>query len=194
MKNVAKYLVKINSSKLSRQAVYDPWQPHYLHRSYQESKDLIDAPTRIILEELLNKFNKIEQNKLVKSVIHADFMRNNLLKNTKGDYCLLDFGVVNAGPRISDLAVFLAGFCMNPYDSLEKNRLAYQTGFLAYDQEINLTDYEKEHLGTMVQAAYACFHLPALYEKMIENNQTEENDYWIQLGQAGLLMTKKMGL
>jgi len=194
IKNVAKYLVKINSSKLERQPVYDPWQPHYLDRSYLESKDLINVSKRGLLEELLYKFSKIDQTKLVKSVIHADFMRNNLLKNTKGDYCLLDFGVVNAGPRLSDLAVFLAGFCMNPYDSLEKNSLCYQTGLTAYDREINLTDYEKEHLGTMVQAAYACFYLPALYEKKIEDNQTEENNYWIQLGKAGLLMTKKMGL
>jgi len=194
MKAVAKYLVKINQSKLKRQPIYDPWQPHYLDRSHQESESLIKEPTKKLVEEVLEKFNKIDQKQLPKSVIHADFMRNNLLKNNQGEYCLLDFGVVNAGPRLSDLAVFLAGFCMDSDDSLVKNRMAYQTGLAAYDQGIDLTDYEKEHLGTMVQAAYACFYLPALYEKMVENNQTEENDYWIRLGEAGLIMTKEMEL
>lgn len=194
IKVVAKYLAKINNSKLQRQPVYDPWQPHYLDRSFQESLALLTGPTKELVEELLEKFNKIDQKLLTKSVIHADFMRNNLLKNTKGKYCLLDFGVVNAGPRLSDLAVFLAGFCMNPGDSLAKNRLAYEAGLAAYDQDINLSDFEKKHLGTMVRAAYACFYLPGLHEKMIENNQTKENDYWIKIGEAGLIMTKAMGL
>lgn len=191
--SVAKFLAKINQSKLERQAVYDPWQPHYLSRSYQESCNLLKEPAKSLVENLLSKFAQIDQTKLPRSVIHADFMRNNLLKNSHGQYCLLDFGVVNAGPRISDLAVFLAGFCMDAKDSLEKNLSAYQTGLAAYDRAAHLTEYEEQHLGTMVKAAYACFHLPALYEKMVENNQTAENDYWIWLGEAGLTMVEKMG-
>lgn len=194
IKTVAQYLIKINSSKLKRQAIYDPWQPHYLKRSYKESADLLKEPAKNLIEDLLEKFEQIDQKKLPRSVIHADFMRNNLLKNSQGAYCLLDFGVVNAGPRLSDLAVFLAGFCMNPKDSLEKNRLSYDAGLTAYNQGIHLSDYEKKHLKTMVKAAYACFHLPALYEKIVENNQTKENDYWIWLGEAGLVMIRDMDL
>ncbi|KUK79860.1 MAG: homoserine kinase [Microgenomates bacterium 39_7] len=194
IRTVAKYLAIINSSKLVRQPVYDPWQPHYLMRSYEESVDILKEPAKSLIDDILHKFKNIDQEKLPTSVIHADFMRNNLLKNTQGKYCLLDFGVVNAGPRISDLAVFLAGFCMDPNDALDKNRLAYEAGLAAYDQAIHLSDYEKKHLGTMVDAAYACFHLPALYEKIVEDNQTEENEYWVQMGEAGLVMTKKMGL
>jgi Ser/Thr protein kinase RdoA (MazF antagonist) len=194
IKTVAKYLAKINNSKLERQPAYDPWQPHYFLRSYKESADLLKEPAKSLIQDLLENFKKIDQKKLPKSVIHADFMRNNLLKNNRGQYCLLDFGVVNFGPRITDLAVFLAGFCMNPYDSLEKNRLAYQAGLTAYDQEIHLTAYEKTHLVTMVQAAYACFYMPALYEKMLENNQTAENDYWIGVGETGLIMIQQLEL
>lgn len=194
IKTVAKYLAKINSSKLKRQSAYDPWQPHYFLQSYKESANLLKEPAKSLIKDLLKDFAKIDQKKLPKTVIHADFMRNNLLKNTQGKYCLLDFGVVNAGPRISDLAVFLAGFCMEPKDALDKNRLAYEAGLVSYDQAMHLSDYEKNHLGTMVKAAYACFHLPALYEKMVENNLTEENDYWIKVGEAGLVMAKKMSL
>lgn len=194
MQTIAKYLVKINNSKLQRQPVYDPWQPHYLDRSYDEAEALLAGPTKILVEEVLKKFNQIDQQQLPIAVIHADFMRNNILKNDQGEYCLLDFGVVNSGPRISDLAVFLAGFCMDPEESLANNRLAYQTGLAAYEQVIKLTDYERQHLGTMVRAAYACYYLPALVEKMVEENLTEENDYWIRLGEAGLAMTKELGL
>lgn len=191
---IAKILTKINSSKMIRRPMYDPWQPQFFMEEYHENEGLLEDANKKLLEEVVVKYQQIDLNKLPRAPIHADFMRNNLLRNKKGDYCVLDFGVVNLAPRIADLAVFLAGFCLDPEISLAENKLAYQTGLEEYSKYIALTDYEKEHLATMVQAAYGLFHIAATHEKKIEHNLTAENDYWIDLGMAGLKLTKEMGL
>lgn len=194
IKVIAKILTIINSSKLIREPMYDPWQPQFFLEEYAENKKYL-APSNIeLIDEVVAKYKQIEISSLPKSIIHADFMRNNILKNSKGEYCVLDYGVVNYAPRLSEVGVFLAGFCLDPEISLEENKVAYQTGLDEYTNHLALTPDELAHVGTMTRAAYALFHIAASHEKFVENNQTEENEYWISLGIAGLKLTKVMGL
>jgi len=194
IKVIAKILTIINSSKLQRKPMHDPWQPQFFLEEYNENKKYLTSSNIELIEDVVTKYKQIEIPNLPKSIIHADFMRNNILKNTRGEYCVLDYGVVNYAPRLSEVGVFLAGFCLDPEISLEKNKVAYQTGLDAYLKYLELTPYELRHVGTMTRAAYALFHIAASHEKFVEDNQTEENEYWISLGIAGLNLTKEMGL
>jgi Ser/Thr protein kinase RdoA (MazF antagonist) len=187
-------LTKINSSNMKREPMYDPWQPQFLLEEYTENVGLLTEHNKQLVEELLVQYKQIDLNKLPKSLIHADFMCNNILKNEYNEYRLLDFGVVNYAPRLVDLAVFLAGFCINPNKSFEYNQEAYKTGLEEYNTYLPLTALEMSHVGTMTRAAYAIFHIAATHDKIVEKNKIEENDYWIKLGTAGLELTKKMGL
>lgn len=195
IKDVAKILTKIATAKMVRQPMYDPWEPQYFIQEYNENAKLLLAEDKKLVDEVYQEYQELDIEKLQKSIIHADFMKNNLLINEKNEYCVLDFGVVNFGPRIADLAVFLAGYCLDPeFLSLEENQTAYKTGLDEYTKYIELTDYEKKFLGTMVKASFALFHIAATHEKKVEDNQTEENEYWINLGRLGLQLTQKMSL
>lgn len=191
---IAKILTIINSSKLVRESMYDPWQPQFFLEEYQANAQYLSPANTKLIEAVAQKFRQIDLSHLPKSIIHADFMRNNILKNSAGEYCVLDYGVVNFAPRLADVGVFLAGFCLDPEISVEKNQVAYQTGLETYLQYLPLTPYELDHIGTMTSAAYALFHIAATHEKFVENNQTEENDYWISLGISGLELTRQLGL
>jgi Ser/Thr protein kinase RdoA (MazF antagonist) len=194
VKVVARMLTKINSSKMVREPMYDPWEPQFLLKEYEENVTLLTEENKTLIGEVLEKFKRIDLHTLPKSPIHADFMCNNILKNENNEYRLLDFGVVNYAPRIVDVAVFLAGFCLNPQKPLEYNLLAYKTGLDEYNTYLPLTPLEMTHIGTMTRAAYAIFHIAATHDKIVEKSKIEENDYWIKLGTAGLELTKKMGL
>jgi len=194
IKVIARILSIINSSKMKRKSVYDPWQPQFFLEEYKENVGLLKKSDKKLVDEVLAKYKQMDLKKLPKSIIHADFMRNNLLKSVEGKYCVLDFGVLNYAPRLADVGVFLAGFCLDPEVSIEKNLLAYKTGLDEYLKHTQLTNYEKTHVGTMTRASYALFHMAATHEKIVEHNKTKENDYWIALGRAGLKLTKKIGL
>lgn len=194
IKVVAKILTIINSSKMKRQSMHDPWQPQFFLEEYKENYELLEESNILLIEEVAKNYRQMNLDKLPKSIIHADFMRNNLLKNKQGAYCVLDYGVVNYAPRLADVGVFLAGFCLDPEVSLKENKIAYQTGLNEYTKHLELTPYELAHIWTMTRAAYALFHIAATHEKFIEHNQTEENEYWISLGIAGLKLTKEMRL
>jgi Ser/Thr protein kinase RdoA (MazF antagonist) len=194
IKVVARMLTKINSSKMVRKPMYDPWEPQFLLEEYTENVELLTSENKALIDEVLLKYKHIDLKSLPKSIIHADFMCNNILKNANNEYCLLDFGVVNYAPRIVDLAVFLAGFCLNPDKSLEYNFQAYNTGLEEYKKNIELTPLEDSLIGTMTRATYALFHIAASHDKIIEKSKIEENDYWIKLGIAGLKLTKRMGI
>lgn len=194
IKIIAKILSNINLSEIKIPEIYDPWQPQFLLEEYKENANLLAEKDKELIDKVITEYKKMDLKKLPKSLIHADFMRNNLLKNNQGEYRILDFGVVNHAPRLADLAAFLAGFCLDPEASLEANLLAYKTGLEEYEKYVELTSYEKQHIGTMVKAAYAIFHIASTHEKIIEHNQTPENEYWIQLGRSGLKLIEKMKL
>jgi len=190
----AKILTIFNSSQLVRDSMYDPWQPQYFLEEYQANAQYLSPANTVLIEEVAQTFQQIDLATLPKSIIHADFMRNNISKNSVDKYCVLDFGVVNYAPCLSDVGVFWTGFYLDPEVSLEKNRVAYQTGLETYQKFLPLTPDELAHVGTITQAAYALFHIAATHEKFVENNQTEENGYWISLGIDSLKLTDKLDI
>jgi len=55
-----------------------------------------------------------------------------------------------------------------------------------YQKRIPLTDKELVTLPTYIKLAHAMHILCANYEEVAKNNVSEENEYWLQQGRAGL--------
>jgi hypothetical protein len=60
-----------------------------------------------------------------------------------------------------------------------------------YSQFSELTEAEHQHLPTYALAGVAMEFMGAHQEKFINGNDTDETDYWLNLGRAGLRQALK---
>ena len=194
MKNIAKIQAKLHSLDLTlRKRVYeDTWQPQSLNLHHPTHKNIFTDDDNKFFELTINKLNNIDFSRYKKVPIHGDLMRNNIMKNKEGEYCLLDFGVVAKNHWIIDLALFMAGFCLDPTKKDDINVKIYKEVVKSYKKH-NPVDFDfTSDLYTLVSASYAAFYLAATIEKNVENNLSAENQYWIDFGGKGIEMIGKL--
>jgi Ser/Thr protein kinase RdoA (MazF antagonist) len=55
-----------------------------------------------------------------------------------------------------------------------------------YQKTITLTAKELDSLPTYIKLAHAMHLLCANYEKVVNKNNLQENEYWLEQGRAGL--------
>jgi len=107
------------------------------------------------------------------------------MKGNDNKIHILDFSVSNWYPRIQELAVISANLLHEENGSLsfrDKIKLVSDE----YDKINPLTVDEKKHLYAYALAGVAMEFLGAYQEKFINGNDTEETEYWLNLGRNGL--------
>ncbi|HUW21104.1 MAG TPA: phosphotransferase [Candidatus Bathyarchaeia archaeon] len=194
MQNISLILGDLHSLDFPLQEnVYDdPWQPQFLHKHFKVHSKIFPLKERQIFEEMVEKVRLLKLGKYNKTPTHGDIMRNNVMKNTDGEYCLLDFGVVTKNYWIIDLALFLAGFCLDPKLDTDTNQKTYDEVTDSYARH-RLVDVDfKDDLHLLTSASYGAFYLAATIEKEVERNLSAENKYWINLGRKGIQMMKSL--
>lgn len=191
---IVKILSKLHSSEIDlKEHVYDdPWQPQFLSVHFPSHKELFTKEEQIILAGIIDNVGKIDFSKYKKTPAHGDIMRNNIMKSEAGEYCLLDFGVVSKNYWIIDLAVFIAGFCLDPNVDIEINQDVYRQVVESYTKPNDPGDSFSSDLHVLVMASYAAIFLAATIEKGESENVSPENKYWIDLGRDGMQMMKQI--
>jgi Ser/Thr protein kinase RdoA (MazF antagonist) len=166
--------------------VRDPWEPQFLLEEFGLHEDLLRPDDRELVAPVVTAAKSLDLGKFAKGLIHADLMRNNCLKDSKGRYCLLDFGALSQNYIVIDVAIFIAGFCLDPLKtSLADNQSMLDfvmREYKKYDSQPQLT---AQALPLLVAMTYASYLLAALVEKA-GGNMTDENEYWIAMGREGL--------
>jgi Ser/Thr protein kinase RdoA (MazF antagonist) len=170
----------------------DPWQPQFLHKYYKKHANILPPKEKLILKKTVQKLKLLDLNKYKKTPTHGDIMRNNILKNSKGEYCLLDFGVIANNYWIIDLALFLAGFCLDPKLNIKTNQKILNKVINTYLKHRKIKKEITDDLNLLITASYSAFYLAATLEKIMENNFSDENMYWINLGREGMQMMKSI--
>jgi len=98
---------------------------------------------------------------------------------------IIDFAVSNIYPRIQELAVLACNMLFDS-KSAEISNYNLAVALEEYQQQIKLTDKEINALPTYIKLAHAMHLLIANYEKIVKNNKSKENEYWLSLGRTGL--------
>ena len=124
-------------------------------------------------------------NKLPHAFVHGDLIKTNLMEDKRGGIFIIDFAVANYQPRIIELAVLFNDTFFDK-DSSEKTKEYFSLALSEYQKHTSLTKYELDTLPILIKAGHSMHLLRANYEKVVNKNNSKENDYFLQLGAAGL--------
>jgi len=188
----AKFLVeqaaKINQISLKPSFVYDSWAiVNFLSEAEKKLQYLTEEDQKLI-KPLITKFRKLDLEVLPHCFVHGDLIKTNIMRDKSDHLYILDFSVANFYPRIQEIAVLMCDVFFN-IGELENYGKLYKQTVDEYQKYISLEKIELETLPLYSQVAHAMHLLGTTYEKRVNNNQTKENEYFLDLGRVGLRFT-----
>lgn len=152
---------------------------------FNKVKQFISSEDLQLVEQAMTHYETIPIDDLPHCFVHGDFTKTNVLKGDDGKMYILDFSVANWYPRIQELAVIAANLLHDgdPTSSLQETCHQVADEYSLFNP---LTDNERQHLPAYTLAGIAMEFMGAHQEKHLNGNDTEETEYWLNLGREGL--------
>jgi len=188
IKFIAKQAALINSINLKPKFIEDEWAITNFIKEFEKKKNALSKEDLELIEPLVKKFKKIEIEKLPYCFVHGDIITTNVMKDSNNNLWIIDFSVSNYYPRIQELAVLTCNLFFNEESKKESNK-NLKIALEEYQKKIKLTKKELGSLETYIKLAHAMHLLSGNFEKVKNNNNSEENEYWINQGKKGLIQT-----
>ena len=182
---IATELAKLNSIKYKPPFIYDKWAIVNFEEEYNKNFSLVDDKDKPLIQKAYNLFKSCDFSKLKYGFVHGDIIETNVIKDNTGKLYFIDFSVSNYLPRIVDLAVTICDLCLD-LDDVANSKTRAELFVKAYEEYSPLSQYEKDCLRKFIVCHQAITILETMREKKIENNQTEENEIFLQKGKQGL--------
>ena len=99
--------------------------------------------------------------------------------------------MANYYPRIQELAVLLCNLLFDE-DDLDSFPSYYKLALSEYQKTLPLSLKELETLPLFLKIAHAMHIIPAIRDRELNENTSEENMYWLDLGKIVLRYTSKV--
>ncbi|HVT01366.1 MAG TPA: phosphotransferase [Patescibacteria group bacterium] len=183
-KSIIEQAAKINNLSYHPPYIFDSWAIPNIKEMFRKTKEFIDPNDLKLVEEVLRRYDQIPISTLPTCFVHGDFTKSNVLKGTDGKIYILDFSVANWYPRIQELAVIGANLLHD--DSNVSITERSQVVAEEYGSINPLTPAEIENLPNYTLAGVAMEFMGSYQEKYLNGNDTEETEYWLNLGREGL--------
>ena len=175
----------INFINIKPPKIYDSWAITNFPLEFEKKNQYLEKEDLELIEPLFEKFQKLKVETLPHCFAHGDIIRTNVIKDKNNKIWIVDFSVSNYYPRIQELAVLACDILFNK-DNKEEGEQNLKDALEEYQKTIKLTPRELESLPTYIKLAHAMHVLCATYEKKVNNNNTEENKYFLNIGKSGL--------
>lgn len=185
LRAILEQAAKINAIDYEPPYLFDSWAIPNIGSMFDRVKQFVEPDDLALVEQAMAQYNAINVSELPHAFVHGDFTKTNILKVNDGKIYVLDFSVANRYPRIQELAVIAANLL---HDKDDTTTLQDRCARVAdeYSQFAELTEDERQHLPAYALAGVAMEFMGAHQEKFINGNDTEETDYWLNLGRNGL--------
>ncbi len=180
---ITKELAKIHMLPFRIHKNYDSWGTANLLAEFEYKKKYLNKKDLSLLKPIVDDFRKIDFNGLRKSIIHGDWQRKHVLKNSEGGYCILDLGVMDFNCRVIDLAIFLALFCFDAKS--EKNNNIFRMVIEQYEKTNKLSTREIKVLPFLIKATYAIYLLGSNY-LIFCGDKSRQTREWLDFGRRGI--------
>jgi homoserine kinase type II len=186
VKFLAHQISLINQLDLKPKVIYDAWAiTNFLKEFKKKGKSLSKDDLKLV-EPLVKKYKELKIEELPHCFVHGDIIATNLMKDNKGNLWIIDFSVSNYYPRIQELAVLACNLFFEE-NNKDKSKENLEIALKEYQKVIALTKEELNVLPIYIELAHAMHLLSANFEKVKKNNQTDENEYWLNQGRIGLI-------
>lgn len=188
--NLVSQAARINKIKIKPTFVYDEWAVVNFLNEFDDKKKYLELNDFKLIDKLAQEFGKIDIKTLLHCFVHGDIINTNVIHGKNNKLYIIDFSVANIYPRIQELAVISCDilFDENNPSYFESN---YNIALAEYQKITPLTDIEIRTLPVFIKTAHAMHVLITSYEKKVNNDKSEENLYWLNIGRVGLNFTSK---
>lgn len=151
---------------------------------YKKRSDALLPGEQTLIIPIINKIQRMNLSAFPQSIIHGTLEKENVLKNSSGELCLLDLGCVDYSASVLDIATFLANFTLYVTDEKRKHitRLVIDT----YQAERPLTPSELTALPTLIRAQFAAYIIGMTYHMRRKHDMTKQTQTWLDRGWDGL--------
>jgi Ser/Thr protein kinase RdoA (MazF antagonist) len=185
---IIKQVALINKIDIKPFLVYDHWATTNFLKEYNKKGKYLNKDDKKLVEPMIEVYNSLSIDNLPHCFVHGDIIKTNVMRSKKNKIYILDFAVANCYPRIQELAVILCDLFFDPKNPSEFSQ-NYNLTISEYQKYIPLTHDELKKLPNCVKLAHAMHILLANYEKIVKGNQFSENEYFLEIGKAGLKYT-----
>ena len=193
LEEIAHEMAKLNNIKFNPPFIYDLWAIVNYEKEYEKNIHLIKGKDKKFLDKALTLFKSVDFSKLQYGFVHGDIIKTNVLKDKSGKLYFIDFSVSNYLPRIVDIAVTIGDLCFDVNNANETKR-KIQLFLNAYESRAKLSDYERECLGKFLYCHQAITVLETTREKIVENNNSDENELYASDSKKALILLNKTNL
>lgn len=188
-----KNIATLHKSNFQPNGIYDIWTADHLVDEYVKKSRFLTKQEKNLIGPVVKKLKKLDLSKCTNATIHKDIQRSNVLVNKNGEIRIIDFSVMDYGPIVLELAIFIALFAINPWKDTPKiAKEKYALVINEYQKYRKLNSYELSTIPTLVLATYGANTLPARYEREVKGSDTEETQYWIDIGVNGIKLFSKI--
>ena len=172
IKLIIKQIALIHKSKFKPHGIYDIWTPDHFVDEYSKKSRFLTKEEKELLGPVALKMKKVNLTKCIKATIHKDIQGSNVLVNKKDDIRIIDFSVMDYGPIVLELAIFIALFVINPWqDTPQIAKEKYDLVINEYQKYRKLKPCDLSIIPTLVLTTYGANTLPARYEYEVKGNK-----------------------
>lgn len=185
LRKVLEQAAKVNRIDHHPPYLFDSWAIPNIQVMFDKVKGYIKPEDIALVQQAMKRYTAIPVNDLPHCFVHGDFTKANVIKGDNGTIYILDFSVANWYPRIQELAVIAANLLHdlnNPMSLRDKSAMVSDE----YSKLNPLTAEEQHYLYDYALAGVAMEFMGAHQEKYINGNDTEETEFWLNLGRTGL--------
>jgi len=185
IRELARQAALTNSMDIKPPLFYDSWAVTNFLKEYEKKEKHLQSEDVEMIEPLVKEFKEMKIDELPHCFVHGDYIVTNVMRDKNKKLWVIDFSVSNYYPRIQELAVMACNLLFDE-KSKENSENNLKTALDEYQKTIKLTPRELEVLPTYIKLAHAMHILSANHEKIVEKNNSKENEYWLSQGRMGL--------
>lgn len=185
LQKVLEQAAKVNKINYHPPYLFDSWAIPNIKAMLDKVREFIKPEDLPLVEYAMARYAEIPVNDLPHSFVHGDFTKANVLNGDNGKIYILDFSVANWYPRIQELAVIIANLLHDTNDPISLQEKCEMVAD-QYSKLNQLIPEERQYLYVYTLAGVAMEFMGSHQEKYINGNDTEETEYWLNLGREGL--------
>ena len=185
LQKVLEQAAKVNRIDHHPAYLFDSWAIPNIQVMFDKVSEYIKPEDIALVQQAMARYSAIPVNDLPHCFAHGDFTKANVLNGDDGKIYILDFSVANWYPRIQELTVIVANLLHDPDSPMslrDKSKMVSEK----YNKLNPLTAEEQQYLYDYALAGVAMEFMGAHQEKYINGNDTEETEFWLNLGRTGL--------
>ncbi len=157
---------------------------------FEKKNDAFFTEELSLIKPVISKLQHIDIASFHHSIIHGTMEKENILKNSGGQLCLLDLGCMDYNASILDIATFIANFTL--YLTEEKRTHVIELILTTYQQSRQLSRGEIAALPTFIRAQFVAYIIGMTYHMRKDHDMSKQNQTWLDRGWDGLKAYQKI--